>query len=82
MDRVQSCPTFAPQAVALQLEVEADTPTSEMRRRYWHRFGVADDATGTPKQVRILDEDLILFRDGNGQPRLVHLRCCHRGTML
>ena len=71
-----------PESDADLIEVEAGTPTGEMLRRYWHPFGIAGDATDTPKQVRILGEDLILFRDGNGEPGLVHPRCCHRGTTL
>ena len=39
-------------------------------------------ATDTPRQVRALGEDLILFRDGAGRAGLVHARCCHRGTTL
>jgi phenylpropionate dioxygenase-like ring-hydroxylating dioxygenase large terminal subunit len=64
------------------IEVEPGTPTGEMLRRYWHPFAVANDASDVPKAVRILGEDLILFRDGNGNVGLVHPRCCHRGTTL
>ena len=32
--------------------------------------------------MRILGEDLILFRNGHGEAGLVHPRCCHRGTTL
>ena len=71
-------PSFDPDLI----EVEAGTPTGEMLRRYWHPFAVAADATGVPKAVRVLGEDLILFRDGQGRPGLVHPRCCHRGTTL
>ncbi len=73
---------FAPQFDAELIEVEAGTPTGEMLRRYWHPFAVAADATDVPKEVRILGEDLILFRDGEGRPGLVYPRCCHRGTTL
>lgn len=71
-------PSFDPDLI----EVEAGTPTGEMLRRYWHPFAVAADATSVPKAVRVLGEDLILFRDGQGRPGLVHPRCCHRGTTL
>ena len=64
------------------VEVERGTPGGELLRRYWHPFAVAADATSTPKRVRVLGEDLILFRDGAGRPGLVHDRCCHRGTTL
>lgn len=64
------------------VEVERGTPSGELLRRYWHPFAVAVDASDVPKQVRVLGEDLILFRDGRGRPGLVHNRCCHRGTTL
>jgi len=64
------------------IEVEAGTPTGEMLRRYWHPFAIAADATETPRRVRILGEDLILFRSGGGEPGLMYPRCCHRGTTL
>ena len=35
-----------------------------------------------PRQVRILGEDLILFRDGRGRAGLLTPRCAHRGTSL
>jgi phenylpropionate dioxygenase-like ring-hydroxylating dioxygenase large terminal subunit len=63
-------------------EVGRDTPMGELMRRYWHPIGLAADAGTTPKAVRALGEDLILFRDGQGRPGLVTARCCHRGTTL
>jgi len=62
--------------------VERGTPMGEYLRRFWHPVGLTDDATETPKKVRILSEDLILFRDGEGRAGLVHPRCCHRGADL
>jgi phenylpropionate dioxygenase-like ring-hydroxylating dioxygenase large terminal subunit len=64
------------------VDVERGTPAGELLRRYWHPFALAGDATDTPRPVRVLGEDLILFRDGRGRPGLVHNRCCHRGTAL
>ena len=63
-------------------EVGRGTPMGELMRRYWHPVGLAADAGQTPKPVRALGEDLILFRDGQGRPGLVVARCCHRGTTL
>jgi phenylpropionate dioxygenase-like ring-hydroxylating dioxygenase large terminal subunit len=54
----------------------------ELLRRYWHPIGLVSDAGATPKAVRALGEDLVLFRDGAGRPGLVTARCCHRGTTL
>src|SRR5512144_924125 len=63
-------------------KVGAGTPMGELLRRYWHPVGLSTDASATPKKVRALGEDLILFRDLNGQPGLLYPRCMHRGTSL
>lgn len=63
-------------------EVGRGTPMGELLRRYWHPVGLAEDAGAVPRQVRVLGEDLVLFRDGKGRPGLVHARCAHRGTTL
>lgn len=63
-------------------EVGPGTPMGELLRRYWHPIGLAADATDTPRKVRVLGEDLILFRDKSGRPGLVHPNCAHRGTSL
>jgi phenylpropionate dioxygenase-like ring-hydroxylating dioxygenase large terminal subunit len=62
--------------------VARGTPMGELMRRYWHPVGLASDATDIPRKVRVLGEDLILFRDRRGNPGLLHARCCHRGTTL
>lgn len=74
IDRGTAYAMASPEFDADLIEVEAGTPPGEMLRRHWHPFAVADDATATPKQVRTLGEDLILFRDSNGQPGLIHPR--------
>ena len=63
-------------------EVGRGTPMGELLRRYWHPIGVVADAGAAPRPVRVLGEDLILFRDGQGRAGLVCPRCCHRGTTL
>ncbi len=67
---------------ATLVEVGPGTPGGEMLRRYWHPVGVAAEITTRPRKVRVLGEDLILFRDGEGRPGLLYPRCCHRGTTL
>ena len=64
------------------VEVGRGTPMGELLRRYWHPIGLIADAGGTPRKIRALGEDLILFRDGTGKAGLVHARRCHRGTTL
>jgi len=64
------------------VEVGRGTPMGELLRRYWHPIGLVKDAGGIPRKIRALGEDLILFRDGQGRPGLLHARCAHRGTTL
>jgi nitrite reductase/ring-hydroxylating ferredoxin subunit len=67
----------------LLTEVGPGTPCGELLRRYWHPIAVSDALTSErPKQVRILGEDLVLFRDPSGRVGLLHARCAHRGTTL
>ncbi|NIO12020.1 MAG: Rieske 2Fe-2S domain-containing protein, partial [Deltaproteobacteria bacterium] len=37
---------------------------------------------GAPLPVRLLGEDLVLFRDDQGRPGLLGLHCAHRGADL
>ena len=64
------------------VEVGAGTRAGELLRRYWHPFARSEEATDLPVMVRLLGEDLVLFRDLNGRAGLVVPRCCHRGTSL
>lgn len=80
---VRSAYSLAPPSHNARLtEVGRGTPMGELLRRYWHPVGLSADAAGTPRPVRILGEDLILFRDGQNRAGLVYPRCCHRGTTL
>jgi len=63
-------------------EVGRGTPMGELMRRWWQPIGLSSWATELPRQVRALGEDLILFRDKQGRPGLVHPRCAHRGSSL
>lgn len=67
---------------ALLTEVGPGTPCGEFMRRYWHPVALSERVTDRPDRVRILGEDLIIFRDRKGRPGLLHPRCAHRGTDL
>ena len=58
------------------------TPAGEWLRRFWHPVFVSDEVKDLPVAIRILGEDLVLFRDGSGQVGLLELHCSHRGTSL
>ncbi|MFQ5556230.1 MAG: Rieske 2Fe-2S domain-containing protein [Acidimicrobiales bacterium] len=64
------------------VEVGAGTPAGELLRRYWHPVARSEDAGTVPRAVRLLGEDLVLYRDRSGTPGLLEPRCCHRGTTL
>jgi phthalate 4,5-dioxygenase len=60
-----------------------DTPCGELMRRYWQPVALgAELAQDTPLPVRVLGEDLVLFRDERGRPALIERWCPHRGTDL
>lgn len=58
------------------------TPCGEFMRRYWQPVCLSADLKDLPKPVRILGEDLIAFRDGEGRAGLLFSRCSHRGSSL
>jgi nitrite reductase/ring-hydroxylating ferredoxin subunit len=60
----------------------AGTLGGELLRRYWQPLARSSEAGRLPRLVKILDEELILFRDGSGRPGLLYPRCMHRGTTL
>ncbi|MDG2219472.1 MAG: Rieske 2Fe-2S domain-containing protein [Acidimicrobiales bacterium] len=64
------------------VQVGAGTASGELLRRYWHPVGRSAEAATIPREVRLLGEDLILYRDLSGTPGLLEPRCCHRGTTL
>jgi 5,5'-dehydrodivanillate O-demethylase len=52
-------------------------------RRFWHPVYLAADLpAGHAKPIRILGEDLTLYRGEDGTPHVVAPRCAHRGTPL
>ena len=58
------------------------TAAGEWFRRYWLVVGVAGELYDIPHAVRVLGEDLVLFRDDQGQLGLLGLHCPHRGSSL
>ncbi len=58
------------------------TPCGEYLRRFWQPICFADELRDLPLRVRILGEDLVVFRDFRGTVGLLELHCPHRGTSL
>jgi 5,5'-dehydrodivanillate O-demethylase len=68
----------------LLTRVGPGTPAGEMLRRYWHPISVARELSDEhpTKFVRILGEDLVIFRDKSGRTGLLADKCAHRGASL
>jgi 5,5'-dehydrodivanillate O-demethylase len=68
----------------LLTRVGPGTPAGELLRRYWHPVAIATDLTpeNPTKFLRILGEDLVLFRTTKGEVGLLNDRCSHRGVSL
>ena len=59
-------------------------PAGALMRRYWQPAALVDELAGNRpvKALRLLGEDLVLFRDERGRYGLVGRSCPHRGTDL
>lgn len=62
--------------------IEPGTPCGEFFRRYWHPVALTSEIGNLPLPVRILGEDLVLFRTTKGDFGLVHQHCPHRRASL
>lgn len=58
------------------------TPCGEWLRRSWQPVALTAELGETPLALRILGEDLVLFRDHSGRLGLLHKHCSHRGASL
>ena len=67
----------------LLTRVGPGTAGGELLRRYWHPIYPAIQLRQNPvRKVRILGENLTLFRDASANLGLIAERCPHRGTNL
>lgn len=63
--------------------VGASTPMGEVLRRHWMPVAGIDELERQPvKALRVLGEDLVIFRDPGGQYGLVDRHCAHRRADL
>jgi phenylpropionate dioxygenase-like ring-hydroxylating dioxygenase large terminal subunit len=72
----------APTSTLALTKVGAGTGCGEFLRRFWHPIAVSSTVSSRPVKVKLLGEELILFRDAVGRPGLLYPRCMHRGTSL
>ena len=65
------------------VEVGPGTPMGNFLRTFWHPVAVARElADGSATPIRIMGEDLTLYRGTSGRPYIVAHRCPHRSTVL
>ena len=74
---------MTPEQAEALTSVGRGTPMGELFRRYWLPIAATAELTsGAATSVRVLGEDLALFRTTNGELGLVDARCPHRGASL
>ena len=68
----------------LLTRVGPGTPAGNLLRRYWHPIcPIRELSEQSPKKrLRVLGEDLVLFRDAKGRVGLVAEQCAHRRASL
>jgi nitrite reductase/ring-hydroxylating ferredoxin subunit len=67
---------------SLLTHVGRRTPAGEYLRRFWQPVAMTSELSDVPLAVRLLGEDLVLFRTLRGELGLVERHCCHRGSSL
>jgi len=59
------------------------TPCGDLLRRYWQPVALSSELRPfAPIPTKLMGEDLVLFRDDDGQPGLLGRTCPHRGVDL
>ena len=58
------------------------TPCGEYLRRYWHPVALTSEVSEVPKEIRILGEDLVIFKTTKDNIGLVHKACPHRRASM
>src|SRR5262245_30552171 len=58
------------------------TPCGEYLRRFWQPVAFTRELKDVPLRVRIMSEDLVVFRDRASRVGILQLHCAHRGTSL
>ena len=68
----------------LMTRIGPGTPAGKLLRNYWQPVALVDELAGPRpcKAVRVLGEDLVLFRDERGGYGLLERQCAHRGADL
>ena len=71
-----------PQEDAELARVGPGTPCGEYLRRFWQPVAKSAELGDVPRRIRIMGEDLVVFRDRGGRVGLLQPHCAHRGASL
>lgn len=59
------------------------TPAGRLLRRYWHPVFISDDLKpGQAAPLKVMSQELTLYRGEDGVARILEGRCAHRGLLL
>ncbi len=58
------------------------TPCGEYLRRFWQPVAMSDELKALPQAIKVMGEELVLFRHHSGGVGCLELHCSHRGTSL
>ena len=61
---------------------DSKTACGEYLRRYWHPVALTSEVSEIPREIRILGEDLVIFKTSKGNIGLVHKACPHRRASM
>lgn len=74
--------TVVPAPDSLLTQTGPGTALGEYFRRFWQPVCMTEQLTDVPHAVRILGEDLVVYRDKEGTIGVLHRHCVHRGASL
>jgi len=73
---------LTPEENEMMTRVGPGTPAGDMLRRYWWPVGFSAELTSKPVLIRLLGENLVMFRDGQGRVGILEQQCTHRLVSL
>ncbi len=74
---------LTPEQNDLLHKVGPGTPMGRLMRRYWHPVAAVGELDDKPvKAIRLMGEDLVLFKDASGEYGLLERHCPHRRADL
>ncbi len=76
---------ITPQENDLLCRVEGQAPMGQLMRQHWMPVCLIEEvaeADGTPVKARVFGEDLVVFRDSDGQVGVLDEKCPHRRVSL